>query len=321
MGQDVSRNTPIFVVGAPRSGTTLLQYMLRSHPRISLPTGESHFIVPLCDKALEFGDLSQIGNVRRLLQEMYRRSPEFLDTDLHGIRFDIESLAAQLWKEGRRTPPAIIAGLFEKNAHGEGKVRWGDKTPYYVLHLPKLIAWFPGAQFIHLIRDGRDCSLSLINRRYDFNVYNAYQAARYWKHYVEVGRRHGRILGPDSYVEVRYEDLLADPSGTMTRICTFLGEQYSDSLVNFNKANQAGKTPLLQKPVQPDNAGKWRNQMSRASVRTFESVAAATLEELGYPVEIGAKALPWMLQVALRTHNRFMTFWNRRILRPLPRRQ
>ena len=321
MGQDVSRDTPIFIVGAPRSGTTLLQYMLRSHPRISLPTGESHFIVPLCENAPGFGDLSQLGNVRRLLQEMYRRSAEFLDTDLHGIRFDIESLAAELWKEGRRTPPAVIAGLFEKNAYGEGKARWGDKTPYYVLHLPKIVQWFPGVQFIHLIRDGRDCSLSLINRKHDFNVYNTYQAAKYWQHYVQVGREHGKRLGPDTYVEIRYEDLLADPKGTMMHICAFLGEQYAESLVHFNKANQAGKTPLLQKPVQPDNAGKWRSQMSHATIRAFESIAATTLAELGYSVETSARPLPWVMQVAFRAHNRFLTFLNRRFVRPLLRRQ
>ena len=178
----------------------------------------------------------------------------------------------------RRNTPAVISGLFEKNAYGEGKARWGDKTPYYVLHLPKIIQWFPGVQFIHLIRDGRDCSLSLINRRHDFNVYNTYQAAKYWQHYVRVGREHGKRLGPDTYIETRYEDLLDNPAGTMMRICTFLGEEYTESLVHFNKANQAGKTPLLQKPVQTDNAGKWRNQMSRATIRAFESVAATRLQ-------------------------------------------
>lgn len=321
MSRDTVRSRPIFVVGAPRSGTTLLQYMLRSHPRISLPTGESHFIVPLCANPGAFGDLSRQENVRRLLQEMYRRNADFLDTDLHGIRFDVDSLAAELWKEGRNTPATIISGLFEKNAHGEGKPRWGDKTPYYVLHLPKIIEWFPGAQIIHLIRDGRDCSLSLINRRHDFNVYNSYQAAKYWQHYVRVGRERGKLLGPDTYIETRYEDLLDNPAATMERISTFLGEEYTDSLVHFNKANQAGKTPLLQKPVQTDNAGKWRNQMSRASIRAFESVAAGTLSQLGYPVQTSAKPLPWLRRAALRGHNWLMTFLNRRIRRPLLRRQ
>lgn len=321
MDSEASRLTPIFIVGAPRSGTTLLQYMLRSHPHISLPTGESHFIIPLCENALAFGDLSRQENVRRLLQEMYRRNAEFLDTDLHGIRFDVDSLAADLWAEGRITLPTIIAGLFEKNAHGEGKRRWGDKTPYYVLHLPKIIEWFPGAQFIHLVRDGRDCSLSLINRKHDFNVYNTYQAAKYWQRYVQVGTEHGKRLGQDSYIEIRYEDLLSNPAGTMQRISTFLGEEYSESLVHFKKANQAGKTPLLQKPVQPDNAGKWRSQMSHAGIRIFESVAAGTLAQFGYPVETDARALPRALRGTFRAHNWLMTFLDRKIRRPLLRRQ
>ena len=70
--------------------------MLRSHPRISLPTGESHFIVPLYKEAESFGDLQDLGNIRRVLNEMYRRNASFLDTDLHGLAFDTEILARKL---------------------------------------------------------------------------------------------------------------------------------------------------------------------------------------------------------------------------------
>ena len=72
---------------------------------------------------------------------------------------------------------AIFAGLFEKNAAGEGKLRWGDKTPYYVLHMPMLLGRFPGAQFIHLIRDGRDVALSLFDRRHD-RIIDQYRAVK-----------------------------------------------------------------------------------------------------------------------------------------------
>lgn len=89
MIQDNRTNRPIFIVGAPRSGTTLLQYILRSHPGISMPTGESHFMIPLYRNAGKFGDLRQIENVRRVLHEMYRISANFLDTDLQGMKFDI----------------------------------------------------------------------------------------------------------------------------------------------------------------------------------------------------------------------------------------
>lgn len=199
---------PVFIVGAPRSGTTLLQYRLRNHPRISLPTGESHFFIPLYRNQHQFGDLSHLENVRSVLEAMYRQNREFLETDLHGLQFDIDNLARELHAEHRQTIPSIITGLFEKNARGEGKARWGDKTPYYVLHIPKLLEWFPNAQIVHLIRDGRDVALSLMGRKHDFRIYNAYCAAEYWKRYVDQGREFGQALNKDCYYEIRYEDLL-----------------------------------------------------------------------------------------------------------------
>ena len=153
---------PIFIVGAPRSGTTLLQYILRSHPRISLPTGESHFFIPLYRNVRNYGDLSKRENIRLVLEAMYQQSADFLDTDLHGLTFNIGKLTDEFYAERRFSMQSIIAGLFEKNAAMEGKTRWGDKTPYYVLHIPKLLEWFPNGQIIHLIRDGRDVALSLI---------------------------------------------------------------------------------------------------------------------------------------------------------------
>ena len=156
--QAAVQNGPIFIIGAPRSGTTLLQYMLRSHPRISLPTGESHFIVPLYREAESFGDLQNQDNIRRVLNEMYRRNASFLDTDLHGLKFNTDVLSQQLHQQGMTTIPQLIRAVMELNAKGEGKQRWGDKTPYYSLHVPLIMEMFPDAQILHIIRDGRDCA-------------------------------------------------------------------------------------------------------------------------------------------------------------------
>lgn len=316
--QSNSKNRPIFVVGAPRSGTTLLQYMLRSHPRISMPTGESHFMIPLYRNAAKFGDLRQAENVQKVLQEMYRISADFLDTDLHGMRFDIEMLANELHIQGCDTIPKIIRGLFVKNARGEGKARWGDKTPYYVLHVRAILKMFPNAQIIHIIRDGRDCGLSMFKRRYDFNVYNTYHAAKYWQQYVETGQETGRELGTETYLEVRYEDILAEPIHIMQKICTFLGEVYDESLVNFKKSTQSGKTPLLQKPLQGGNTEKWRRLMTPWQIRIFEGAAGDTLMRNGYPVMTKAKPLPLFLRAMYRLHNRILTGYNRNVANAHP---
>jgi hypothetical protein len=298
---------PVFIVGAPRSGTTMLQYRLRNHPRISLPTGESHFIVPLCQKQNEYGDLSRLENIRRVLQFMHARRRNFLETDLHGMKFEVESLASELHTEGRNTMPAVISGLFEKNARGEGKARWGDKTPYYVMHISKLLAWFPDAQFIHLIRDGRDVALSLFGRKHDFCVYNAYFAAEHWESHVERGHELGRHLQPNQYMELRYEDLLTQPELAMKTVCAFLGEAYSAELFEVAAVDTPGKTPLVHRPLKADNIEKWRTKMTASQIKAFESVAGKTLREFGYELITPAKPPALAVKAAYRLHNKILT--------------
>jgi hypothetical protein len=208
--------------------------------------------------------------------------------------------------------PQLIAGLFEKNAQAEGKARWGDKTPYYVLHMDKLLEWFPDAQFIHLIRDGRDVALSLFARRDDFGVYNTYFAAKYWEQFVNGGRALGRTLPQGTYLEIRYEDILQYQEASVRKVCHFLGEEYSDAVVNFKKAGQIGKTPLLQQPVQADNAGKWRSQLTSAQIQTFERTAGVTLAECGYPTVGRTDKLPLPIRAAMQWHNRAIASYRRR---------
>lgn len=307
-------NGPVFIVGAPRSGTTLLQYILRSHPALSMPTGESHFFIPLMRSEGSYGDLSRPENVRRVLEAMYRQSAEFLETDLHGMKFDIDALTDEMVREGRRSMRDLVSGLFEKNAAGEGKLRWGDKTPYYVLHVQALLNWWPDAQFIHIVRDGRDVALSLFARKCDFGVFNTYFAARYWEQYVETGHAQGASMPADRYLEIRYEDLLTDQRATLGKVCEFLRLDFDESLMEYKKSDVAGKTPLLQKPVQKNNADKWRTAMSRAQVRSFEGAAATTLRRFGYPITTSGLRLPLPIRAIFRWHNQLMTAYYR--LRP-----
>ncbi len=303
--------SPVFIVGAPRSGTTLLQYMLRSHPSLSLPTGESHFIVPYYRDAAHYDDLSSVESLRALLADMRQRNREFIETDLHGIAFNENHLSQQFFAEGRRGVRDVLTGLFEKNAAGEGKPRWGDKTPYYVLHLPKLLEWWPDAQIVHVIRDGRDVALSLLARQHDFGVYNTYFAAKYWEHYVEVGHATGSRLSPSRYLEIRYEDLIRTPHATLEEVCAYLNIPFSENVVDFKKSGMAGKTPLLQQPVQASNAEKWRSAMSAPQIRIFEGAVGPTLQRFHYPLTTSARRHPLPLRAAWRWHNALAAQWHR----------
>lgn len=281
----VGSDAPIFIVGAPRSGTTLLQYMLRSHPNISLPTGESHFFIPFQRAAASFGDLSVRANMQRCLEEAWRRRGEFLETDFHGLRFDVEALADRLLREGRTTVAEVIRGLYEANAAGEGKGRWGEKTPYYILHTDLIRQMFPDAVFVHVIRDGRDVALSMLERRYDLGIHNIRDAAETWAKYVRAGLDAERHLGPGRWRTLKYESLLREPKATVSRLCGFLGEPFSEAVIDFRKAGETGKTPLLQKPLQQTNLEKWRTRMSAWQRAMFEHVAGDTMRAVGYEVD------------------------------------
>lgn len=306
MLQDPMKNGPIFIVGAPRSGTTLFQYMLRSHPRISIPTGESHFFLALYQKREQYGDLHQLDNVRRVYADMYQQSSEFLKTDFPGICFDIESMSRLALQANVTTIPETISLFYKKNAEGEGKKRWGEKTPWYVLHMHTIHEMFPNAQFIHLIRDGRDVALSLFRRSRDFGVYNIMCAAEHWSNYVARGQSLGKTLGPTAYLELHYEELLKAPEIAVRRICNFLGEEFHPSVVEYKTSSVAGKTPLLQQPIVSTNFEKWRTELTKNQTELFESVAGDLLRRNGYKIiSCPIKNMTLLKKATYRLHNTF----------------
>ncbi len=272
---------PIIIVGAARSGTTLLQYMLRSHPDVSLPTAESCFFIPFYQRRNEFNDLADLTQLTRLLTEIYQEHQRFFDKNLHGLQFDPITVANTLHARQVTTIPDVIAHIFQDDAYIQGKKRWGDKTPYYVLHLDTILEMFPNAQIVHLIRDGRDCALSMLERRWDLKIFNIYHAAYTWNKYVSAGQYFGQ-QHPQHYYEIQYEDILNEPEKTITNLCQFLNIEFNDKIINFNKSSSAGKTRLLTLPLQTDNQAKWKHKLSPRQLRLFEALAGETLHRCGY---------------------------------------
>ena len=296
-----SPKPPVFIVGAPRSGTTMLQFILDDLPDLSMPTGESHFFIPLFRSQLDFPNLDTRAGMHHLLQTIHNFNPIFLYGDLHGVKFDVERMTDEFMAEGRASVRDVIAGIFEHNACGMGKTRWGDKTPYYALHLDKLIEWWPNARIIHLVRDGRDVALSLFGRKHDFSAYNIYYAAQYWQKYVDVCRGQGGRLPASQYLEIRYEDILNGKDAAMRSICDFIGEPIPDMAIQpkYGIADSARQL----KTVNRNNQEKWRAGLSHWQVRVFESEAGETLRVLGYPLITTPRRLPLPIRAFYRLHN------------------
>lgn len=299
----VSRMTdsPIFIVGYPRSGTKLIRDLLRSHSNITFPP-ESHFIPQL---------YKLYGNPRNE-DEAVKIAAAILD--IHWVRRFSLSLDPASFS-GCRSYGEIVSAIFREWARLDGKPRWGDKTPQYVTDIPALVEIFPDCRIIHIYRDGRDAALSIM--KLWFGPGNVYAAARAWKRMVTKGRDDGRRAGLERYMELRYETLIERPREAMEEVCEFIGEPFSEAVLtpNFverdlNTSRPGGygtKTSILS-----NNHGKWRNEMPIAGRSIFESVAGDLLREMGYETEGLARPLPphEKLFWGLQDHCNFI--WKRR---------
>lgn len=249
-----------------RSGTTLLRYLLDSHPNISCGPETVRFIPEL---------RQYIDNVLR--SEVFEKT---LDSfNLNEERF--LQLAA-------RDP---IASFFSPLCEANNKKRWATKTPSNILHFDFLGKLFPDAHFIHVIRDGRDCLCSLNNVDWWgtplIDPASFYQTAKRWAEYVEAGKTHGKSL---NYLEITYENLTENPKNELEKILAFIGEDWDDALLSHEKRdykhevrvdsrNKTGAT----RPITRQES-KWKSTFTEKQSRRFSSIAGGLLDNLGYEI-------------------------------------
>ncbi|WP_285578495.1 sulfotransferase family protein [Actinoallomurus iriomotensis] len=278
---------PIFVVGCPRSGTTMLQLMLHAHPRIAIPP-ETRFLLPAYDARADFGDLRVPGNRLALARWIVdRKQTRFADLGLDGQRV-IEQIVA-----GPPTLGSALGIVLRAYAARFGKPRWGDKRPGYFQHIPTLRRLFPDAQIVQLIRDGRDCVASL--KEMDWYKHDSHHALATWVESIEAGERAARTLGPESYYRLYYERLIGDPATELKGLCEFLGEDYDPAM------SAPGRIAAVAVPgrkvwhsrthqeVTTARAGTWRTRLTTAEIVLCETVAGDLLRDHGYEVEGGAR--------------------------------
>jgi hypothetical protein len=279
-------NPFVFIVGCPRSGTTLLRRMVDAHPEIAIPRGETHWIAKWFEK-------------RRGITSEGFITPELLRGLLAYEKFarmgiGREDLEALVHRDGPLPYSSFVSGIFDLYGKAQGKRLVGDKTPDYVRSVPTLHALWPKARFVHLIRDGRDVCLSMMGwsrvdrsagRFATWTVDPVSTLALYWKWNVGLGREAGSSLGPELYHEVRYEALVADPAEECAKLCDFLGVPYDDAMPAFHEGRTRVEPGLDAKRAWlPVTGGlrDWRSQMPAEHVERFEAAASELLDELGY---------------------------------------
>jgi Sulfotransferase family len=275
-------------MGCHRSGTNLLYDMLLSAGGFAIYRG----FLPVYKILIpRFGPIQNRANREKILAT-WLHSKGFRRTAL-----EPEQLSARILSECR-TGGDFIRLVMDAVAENQKVARWAVYDPDNVLHVERVKRDIPNALFVHIIRDGRDISLSLKKMGgfaplpWDRSESNSLVAtALYWKWMVERGRAAGRRF-PGDYIELRYEDLITHPQETLAILGGFI-----DHDLDYDRIQQAGLGRLSEtnssfreeggvEQIHP--LGRWKERLSPANVAAIERAVGDCLEQNGYTLSFGS---------------------------------
>jgi len=277
---------PFFIVGAGRSGTTLLRLMLCGHARIHVPP-EAWFLGDVMWRLPVSEPLSQqhLAECERLILASDRWRDWNCPADkLHEILQECEGLA-----QGRMID-RLVRCVFELPE----AVRWGEKTPKHSYIVDRIGQIFPQSQFIHLIRDGRDVVTSMLARGW-FGA-SPRRVSEHWETCVR-GAAEAAKFGADRYLEVRFEALLADPDAQIREICRFLRIDFDPRMLAYREqvrrlvpAGEASYHHKLNSGLSNAEVGKWRASLDAWREAIFWSVAREQMNAYYSEASVRTKA-------------------------------
>lgn len=275
--------SPIFIVGANRSGTTLLRLILNAHPRIAIPDEVNYLNPWLVEHWRDTADDADEFRVRAEWCMGTLIRPEILG-DIH-IPTLVDRIVARSTVYDWRAP---YQATLEAWAHHHGKARWGEKTPGNLFYVDTLQAMFPEAQFIHLVRDPRAGVQSM--QRTSFFVDDVVINALNRRKYLREGLRRDACMPSEQWMRVRYEDLLTVPERTVRALCDFLGEAFTPAMLNYHEDAERFMLPAAasdynrsaRRPIDPGKVSAWRAHLRPADIAQVEAVCGREMKALGY---------------------------------------
>lgn len=271
--------SPIFVVGAARSGTTMLQLMLNAHPNIAI-LGELHYFDQILQIKNRIGDLcdeENIDNMFNLLSKTYHY--RFLSQADELFR----KVKQRMLKESEQSFEGFYKSTLEEFGKAQNARRFGEKTPSNIDYLDDLLKIFPKAKIIHIIRDPRAVVASSI--KMPTNSKDILIHSLRWRCEMLYSKKVTKDASV--YFEIRYEDLIDDTEKSLKKICQFIGEDYHERMLEFHRdANRFIKGEPWKngtnKPIYRSSKKKWTRELSPGQILLIQKFTGEMAKDYGY---------------------------------------
>lgn len=277
-------NKQIFILGAPRSGTTFLATLLKK-TEYGAPF-ETHFITKYFKKLANYSNINEYKNYQNLLQDILNERA----VKQWKLNIDYEKFFEELGP--KFTYSQLVNKICLKASQQKGFNSWGDKTPDYLADIDILCELFPDAKFIYIIRDGRDVTLSLLEK--DWGPNNIYSCAKYWVSLNRDSPSLNNLRSTHNLYQLKYEDLLDNVEFHIKEIYSFLNQKYDDS-----------ELQELASKVKPGNYNKWKKRMTPMQINTFDRIASKTLKRFNYEQSTEESPISTVWKIIYFTHNGF----------------
>ena len=272
-----------FICGAPKSGTTWLQRLLDAHPAV-VCSGEGHFIERLAAPMLQVGKQYN-AHLRLVAERVYQGHPYYNALEERDLAPLVHSFIITLM--ARR--------------HKRGAVVIGDKTPRYTEFLNQLLTLFPDARFLHMVRDPRDVTVSMLHHCLRAGYADALtsgsrvqaeltaNSAKAWLKAQVLFARFAEA-NPEQCLELRYEDLSASPDDVLARTFRFLGVSDAPDIIKAAKESASfekwagrkrgdeDKTSFFRKGL----VGDWKGSLDQAALDCIAGICSSWVERKGY---------------------------------------
>ncbi|NNF11896.1 MAG: sulfotransferase [Gemmatimonadetes bacterium] len=303
-----SAGRPVLIVGCQRSGTTLVRRMCNRHPHMGVMP-ETHLMPLAWGQRGALSRLGRVGVASWLKAVLPRVNPVWLEKDLESrleaVSQSFRDDALGSGDAGLADAPALFS---EWLAHWRltGQVdRAGEKTPSHIYYLPPLLRSMPGAQAIVMHRDPRAAGCSEWRKHQSIAApgrrFTWFRFAVRWASSVRVASTLEETFGPSRVLQMRYEDVVADPCGAARSICEFLGEPYEPNMVHVEGSNTSFGSGLDGSPAGIDDrsVGRWRHELEPEAAARLEVLTAPWMASLDYDREMGGVATPPPVQLPL----------------------